>query len=77
MSISNKNSEEAKIIHETLAPDNLTTPPMSISSDWVDSRVKIKIKNVQNIDTAIATVNDILESYRLSKEILERVNTEI
>ena len=77
MSISNKNSEEAKIIHETLSPDNLTTPPMSISSSWVDSKVKIQIKNVQNIDTAIATVNDILESYRLSKEILERVNTEI
>ncbi len=60
-----------------MSPDNLTTPPMTISSSWVDSRVKIKIKNVQNIDTAIATVNDILESYRLSKEILERVNKEI
>ncbi|MCK4848173.1 MAG: hypothetical protein KAT16_04040 [Candidatus Heimdallarchaeota archaeon] len=77
LSISNKNPEEAKIIHETLSPDNLTTPPMSISSRWVDSRVEIKIKNVQNIDTAIATVNDLLESYGLSKDILERLNKEI
>ena len=77
LSISNKNPEEAKIIHESLSPDNLTTPPMSISSRWVDSRVEIKIKNVQNIDTAIATVNDLLESYALSKDILERLNKEI
>ena len=77
LSISNKNPEEAKIIHESLSPDNLTTPPMSISSRWVDSRVEIKIKNVQNIDTAIATVNDLLESYGLSKDILERLNKEI
>ena len=77
MSILNKNPEEAKIIHESLSPDNLTTPPMSISSRWVDSRVEIKIKNVQNIDTAIATVNDLLESYGLSKDILEKLNKEI
>ena len=77
LSILNKNPEEAKIIHESLSPDNLTTPPMSISSKWVDSRVEIKIKNVQNIETAIATVNDLLESYGLSKDILEKLNKEI
>ena len=74
MLFSNENSDEAKIIHETLSPDNLTTPPMSIKSSWDESKVEIKIKNVQNIDTAIATVNDILESYRLSKDILDKVN---
>jgi len=77
LSIINENPEDAKIIHESLYPDNLTTPPMSISSKWVDSRVEIRINNVQNIDTAVATVNDLLEAYRLSNDILERLNDEI
>ncbi len=77
LSISNKNPEDAKIIHEALNPDNLTTPPMSISSKWVDSRVEIRIKGVQNIDTAIATVNDLLEAYGLSQDILERLKTDV
>jgi hypothetical protein len=77
VSILNKSPEDAKIIHETLSPDNLTTAPMSISSRSIGSRVEIKINNVQNIDTAIATVNDLLDSYELSKDILERLNKNI
>jgi hypothetical protein len=50
---------------------------MSISSRSIGSRVEIKINNVQNIDTAIATVNDLLDSYELSKDILERLNKNI
>ena len=70
LSISNDNPEEAKIIHKTLNPDNLASPPMSISSKWEESMLQISIKDVQNIDTALATVNDLLEAYRLSKDIL-------
>jgi len=77
LSISNKNPEEAKIIHEALNPDNLSTPPMKISSKWVNSSVEIRIKNVHNMDTAIATVNDLLDAYGLSKDILEKLNNNI
>ena len=77
MTFLNNNSEEARIIQEALSPDNLTTPPMSISSSWDESKVNLHIKDIQNIDTAIATVNDILESYKLSKEILERLDKNV
>jgi hypothetical protein len=77
LSISNDNPEEAKIIHETLNPDNLASPPMSISSKWEGSRLEIRIKDVQNIDTAVATVNDLLEAYRLSKDILGILESDI
>ena len=77
LSISNDNPEEARIIHETLNPDNLATPPMSISSKWEGSRLEIRIKDVKNIDTAIATVNDLLEAYRLSKDVLGILTPEI
>jgi len=73
LSFLNENPEEAKIIHETLNPDNLTTPPMSITSKWVGSKVEIRINNVKNIDTALATANDLLDAYGLSKDILKRL----
>ena len=76
LSILNKSAEDAKVIERALSPDNLTTPPMRISSETNNAKIEIKIENIHNIDTAIATVNDLLDAYTLSTNVLERIEGE-
>ncbi len=65
--------EEARIIHDSLKPDNLSTPPMEISSRVYNNILEVIINNIQGSETAIATILDLLNSYELSKHVLEKV----
>ena len=71
--ISNSSIEEARIIHDSLKPDNLSTPPMEISSRVYNNILEVVIDNIQGSETAIATILDLLNSYELSKQVLEKV----
>ena len=71
--ISNNSMEEARIIHDSLKPDNLSTPPMEISSRVYNNILEVIINNIQGSETAIATILDLLNSYELSKHVLEKV----
>ncbi len=65
--------EEARIIHDSLKPDNLSAPPMEISSRVYNNILEVIINNIQGSETAIATILDLLNSYELSKHVLEKV----
>ena len=65
--------EEARIIHDSLKPDNLSTPPMEISSRVYNNILEVIINNIQGSETAIPTILDLLNSYELSKQVLEKV----
>ena len=70
---SNNSHEEAKIIHDSLKPDNFSTPPIEITSDVFDNVLEVKIKNISGTETAIATILDLFSSYELSNQVLLEV----
>jgi hypothetical protein len=65
--------EEALIIHDSLKPDNLSTPPIEITSNVFDNVLEVKIKNIVGTETALAAIVDLLNSYELSTHILQEV----
>ncbi len=77
ISIKNKASVDAKIIQSTLNPDNLVNPPMIIETKVEDNLFEIIIKNLNNIETAIVTSMDILNSYELSEKIIKNIGEEL
>lgn len=70
--INNYSAEEATIINNSLKPDNLANPPMKISSNVKDKVIEIVISNLQGSETTISTVNDLLDSYQASQQVLEK-----
>ncbi|MHA2358411.1 MAG: KEOPS complex subunit Pcc1 [Candidatus Heimdallarchaeaceae archaeon] len=73
LSVKSKTSEAARIIFSSLNPDNLTNPPMTIESKVKDNVFEVTISNLSNIETAIATSLDILNSYELSEKIIQNI----
>ena len=72
--ISSNSNEEAMIIHDALKPDNLSTPPIEITSNVLDNVLEVKIKDISGTETAIATILDLLNSYELSNQILHEIS---
>lgn len=66
--------EIAKIIHAAINPDNLTEPPMSIHSVYVDNTLIITIKEVKSIVTMTATLTDLLITFQATENVLELHN---
>jgi len=75
--IKSKTSEAARIIFYSLNPDNLANPPMTIESKVKDNVFEVTISNLSNIETAIATSLDILNSYELSEKIIQNIEEKI
>ena len=71
--ISSNSHEEANIIHDSLKPDNFSTPPIEITSNVLDNVLEVNIKNISGTETAVATILDLLDSYELSNQILREV----
>ncbi|MHA2174953.1 MAG: KEOPS complex subunit Pcc1 [Candidatus Hodarchaeales archaeon] len=69
-----ENSEAARIIYSSLNPDNLANPPMTIEAKVKKNLFKVTISNMNNIETAIATSLDLLNSYELSEKIINKID---
>ena len=73
LSLTTTSKENAEVIEKSLSPDNITTPPMTISSKVNNSEIEINIYNITTIETAIATINDLLDAFTLSSDIIEKL----
>ncbi len=72
-----KSKEEAQIVHDSLEPDNLATPPVRITSEYSDKIVKVEIEGITNLNTASATLIDLLDSYDLNDQILRKIEKSV
>jgi hypothetical protein len=69
-----KSKDKARIIHDSMNPDNCATPPVKITSTYVDDSLEVKVKGISTINTANATIIDILDSYNLNDRILRKID---
>jgi tRNA threonylcarbamoyladenosine modification (KEOPS) complex Pcc1 subunit len=69
-----EDNEEAKIIHASIEPDNLSSPPMTIHSIYKTNKIIITIKNIEKIQTASATLHDLLSAGQVAENMIRMGN---
>ncbi len=57
-----------------MKPDNLANPPMKITSQHYDNTLEVHIEGLTSLNTANATVVDLLDSYNLNDQILRKIS---
>ena len=72
-----KSNDEARIIYNSLSPDNYANPPVEITSKFVDEFLEVNVKGLSNINTANATITDILDSYDLNEQVIKKIEKSI
>jgi hypothetical protein len=72
-----ENQEIGKSICAALDPDNFVGPPMTLSMKCTGETVKIKLNNILKIETALATINDLLSAWIVSEEGIMKINRRI
>ncbi|MFX0182550.1 MAG: KEOPS complex subunit Pcc1 [Candidatus Hodarchaeota archaeon] len=65
-----RKKEEAQIICNSIKPDNISKPPMVIHSTYKTNKIIITIKNVGRIETASATINDLLYAWQAAENMI-------
>ncbi len=68
-----KISNSAKIIQTAIDPDNQADPPMTFHSKSSDKSLLITIKNVGKVETALATLMDMLSAIQAVLRVIELI----
>lgn len=68
-----KISKSAKIIQTAIDPDNQADPPMTFHSKSLDKSLLITIKNVRKVETALATLMDMLSAIQAVLRVIELI----
>ncbi len=68
-----KISNSAKIIQTAIDPDNQADPPMTFHSISLDKSLLITIKNVRKVETALATLMDMLSAIQAVLRVIELI----
>lgn len=63
----------ANFISVALNPDNLVDPPMTFSMECTEETVRIKLNHIDNIETALATINDLFSAWLVSEEAIKKI----
>jgi hypothetical protein len=70
-----RKEEEAQIICTSIGPDNLSKPPMAIHSICKTNKIIFTIKNIGRIETASATLNDLLFAWQAAENMIKMCNS--
>ncbi|MHA1978349.1 MAG: KEOPS complex subunit Pcc1 [Candidatus Hodarchaeales archaeon] len=65
---------DAQIIHDSLNPDNLAKPPVTITSEYHNKILEVKISGLTSLNSANATIIDLLDSYDLNDQIIRKID---
>ena len=64
----------AEIFRTVMDPDNLARPPMEFSSQCMSNNLIYTIKNVERVETMLATLLDLLSAFQATENIIGLCN---
>jgi hypothetical protein len=67
-----ENNTIAKVIQQSINPDNLAKLPMIINSTYNASQVTITIKKAKKVDTILSTLQDLLSACDVAENIIKQ-----
>jgi hypothetical protein len=71
-----ENSNAINIAQSAIDPDNLADPPMTFYSKTTDNSLLITIKKVRKVETALATLMDLLSAIQTALRVIELIHFE-